>query len=197
MMNYSQLLNDSFAEKLPIKKIARKIYFMAPSCVFENHYDLQLDLYEEISDFLRLPLSSIRLVGSAHTGFSLVKNKLFSNIDSDLDIAVVDGQLYLRMFEHAFNQTNGWNDVSQFAKDSSAMNIKKEFMRCLGKGIIQPDLMPASPCKAEWSNFFGKLGDKYSNFCKSISARVYAHESFMTAKQQSAIEKYYANQGIQ
>lgn len=196
MINYGELLNQSLAEKMPIKKIARKVYFLAPSCAFEDHYDLQLDLYGEISDFLKLPLSAIRLVGSAHTGFSLVKNTPFDRKKSDLDIAIVDGQLYLRMFEHAFEQTNGWRDESQFSSDTEASNLKKKFMKHLGKGIICPDLMPSSPSKAQWSNFFGQLADKYSDFCNDITARVYAHESFMSAKQHSAIEKYFANQGI-
>lgn len=195
-MNYSQLLLDSAKNNLPLKKIATKIYFLSPSCAFENRYDLQLDLYEEICEFLDLPLSAIRLVGSAHTGFSLVKNTPFDRRTSDLDIAVVDGPLYLRMFEHAFLETEGWKNVAKFSGTRSATIRRSEFLRYLERGIIRPDLMPSSPHKARWENFFGKLADKYSHVCNGISAGIYARESFMSTKQQSAIQNFFANRGI-
>jgi hypothetical protein len=195
MFNYTQLLDDSWINKDPIHKIAKKIYFLAPSYAFESNSDLQLALYEEIGFFLNLPISSIRVVGSAHTGFSLVKGTPFDRITSDLDIAIIDGQLYLKMFESAFRQTDGWRDLSKFSNSRQAADKKIELLRYMNKGIICPELMPSSPSKAEWGNFFGKLGDKYSQFCNGISARVYAHDTFMSAKQHSAIEVYFSNKG--
>lgn len=151
-------------------------------------------MYEDICAHFRLPLAAIRVVGSAHTGFSLVKGTSFDPVHSDLDIAIVDSQLYLRLFEDAFLQTKGWSDVAMFSNGLRAREIKSEFLRYLRKGIIRPDLMPASPLKAEWTNYFGKLGDKHSNFCRGITAAVYALESFMAAKQESAIEKFLAGE---
>lgn len=55
--------------------------------------------------------------------------------------------------------------------------------------------MPSSPHKADWDNFFGKLGDEYSSFYNGISAGVYAKEIFMAAKQESALSAYISNQG--
>ena len=110
------------------------------------------------------------------------------------DIAVVDAHLFLNMFEFAFEVTNGWKDVAKFSNDSNARAARTDFLRYLSKGIIRPDLMPSSPEKAEWSNFFGKLGDKYASFCCGISVGVYARESFMAAKQETAIQKFLANE---
>ena len=196
-MDYKKLIEDCAVAHLPIRQIARQLYFLAPSFAFDGNHHLQLSLYEKICDFLRLPLSAIRLVGSGHTGFSLVKNTSFDKAISDLDIAIVDSQLYLDLFELAFNLTDGWRDVSKFSGEPlKQKTVRDEFLRYIRKGVIRPDLMPASPKKAEWENFFGKLGDEYSDFCNGISAGVYARESFMAAKQESAINAYLADKGI-
>jgi len=72
---------------------------------------------------------------------------------------------------------------------------QQNFLKYLRKGIVRPDLMPTSPRKAEWENFFGRLADDYSQFCNGISAGVYARELFLAAKQESAIKKYLTTQG--
>lgn len=195
-MNYKKLIEDCVKAHLPKRQIARQLYFLSPSFAFDGHLDLQLSLYEKICDFLQLPLSAIRLVGSGHTGFSLVKNTVFDKTNSDLDIAIVDSQLYLNLFELAFEATDGWKDVSKFSGSGQKQKTTKDnFLRYLRKGVIRPDLMPSSPRKAEWDNFFGKLADEYSNFCNGISAGVYAKELFMAAKQESALDAYISNQG--
>lgn len=196
-MDHKKLIEDCANAHLPTRQIARQLYFLAPSFAFTSNQQLQLSLYERICDYLKLPLSAIRLVGSGHTGFSLVKDTPFDKNKSDLDIAIVDASLYLDFFELAFNITDGWRDVSKFPGQPHQQREKKtEFLRYLRKGVIRPDLMPASPKKAEWDNFFGRLGDDYSDFCDGITAGIYARESFMAAKQESAIRTYLANKGI-
>lgn len=195
-MNHKKLIDDGARAHLPTRQIARQLYFLSPSFAFEGNQKLQLQLYERICEYLRLPLSAIRVVGSGHTGFSLVKNTPFDKEKSDLDIAIVDSHLYLELFELAFEITSGWRDVSKFSGPPAKQRTTKgEFLNYLRKGIIRPDLMPASPRKAEWENFFGKLGDDYSSICSGISAGVYARELFMATKQESAIEAYLATQG--
>lgn len=195
-MNHKKLIEDCVKAHLSKRQIARQLYFLSPSFAFNQNLDLQLGLYEKICDFLQLPLSAIRLVGSGHTGFSLVKNTTFDKDNSDLDIAIVDSQLYLKLFEIAFEITDGWKDVSKFSGSAKKQKTTKDdFLRYLRKGVIRPDMMPSSPHKAEWDNFFGKLGDEYSDFCNGISAGVYAKEIFMAAKQESALNAYISNQG--
>lgn len=195
-MNHKKLIDDGARAHLPKRQIARQLYFLSPSFAFAGNLTLQLGLYEKVCDFLKLPLSAIRLVGSGHTGFSLVKNTPFDKETSDLDIAIVDQGLYLDFFELAFDTTDGWQDVSKFSgTPQKQRQMKDDFLRYLRKGVIRPDLMPSSPRKAEWENFFGRLGDEYSDFCHGISAGVYARELFMAAKQESAIDAYLANPG--
>lgn len=195
-MNHKKLIEDCAKAHLPTRQIARQLYFLSPSFAFDGNHGLQLNLYEKICEFLKLPLSAIRVVGSGHTGFSLVKNTEFDRNKSDLDIAIVDSQLYLDLFELAFEITDGWRDVTKFSGSAQQqIKTKENFLRYLRKGVIRPDLMPSSPKKADWENFFGKLGDEYSNFCNGISAGVYARELFMAAKQESAIDAYLANPG--
>ena len=195
-MDHKKIIEDGAQAKLPIRRIARQLYFLAPSYAFYSNYELQLQLYERICEFMKLPLSAIRLVGSGHTGFSLVKNTLFHKKNSDLDIAIVDSNLYLELFELAFDLTNGWRDSSKFpGRGLQQRENQLYFLKYLRKGIVRPDLMPTSPRKAEWENFFGRLADDYSQFCNGVSAGVYARELFMAAKQESAIDKYLITQG--
>lgn len=195
-MNHKKLIEDCAKAHLPKRQIARQLYFLSPSFAFDGNQGRQLSLYEKICESLKLPISAIHIVGSGHTGFSLVKNTAFDSGKSDLDIAIVDSRLYLDLFELAFEITDGWHDVTKFSGSAEQQkNTKLSFLRYLRKGVIRPDLMPSSPRKAEWENFFGKLGDEYSDLCNGISAGVYARESFMAAKQESAIDAYLANQG--
>lgn len=195
-MNHKNLIDEGAKAHLPKRQIVRQLYFLSTSFAFDGNLTLQLGLYEKVCDYLKLPLSAIRLVGSGHTGFSLVKNTPFDRSKSDLDIAIVDQGLYLDFFELAFETTQGWSDVSKFSgSPEKQKRTKEDFLRYLRKGVIRPDLMPSSPRKAEWENFFGKLGDEYSNFCNGISAGVYARELFMAAKQESAIDAYLSNPG--
>lgn len=196
-MDYRALIEESAKAHLPKRQIARQLYFLTPSFAFQGNIQLQLGLYEKVCNFLKLPLTSIRLVGSGHTGFSLVKDTPFDKNSSDLDIAIVDQQLYLDLFELAFEETQGWSDTSKFSGTPTEQREKKtSFLKYLRKGVIRPDLMPASPRKAEWENFFGKLADDYSGFCDGISAGVYARENFMAAKQESAINEYLSKKEI-
>lgn len=195
-MNHKKIIEDGAQAHLPIRQIARQLYFLAPSYAFDGNYELQLQLYERICEFMKLPLSAIRLVGSGHTGFSLVKNTWFNKESSDLDIAIVDSNLYLELFELAFDLTDGWSDVSKFpGKGGQQRSNQQNFLKYLRKGIVRPDLMPTSPRKAEWENFFGRLADDYPQFCNGISAGVYARELFLAAKQESAIKKFLITQG--
>jgi len=158
---------------------------------------LQLELYEEISEHLDVALSAINLIGSGHTDFSLIKGTDFSKENSDLDVAIVDSRLFLELFEQSFETTNGWNHTNLFPGDKPVkqQENRRQFLRYIGKGIIRPDLMPNSPERASWTNFFGKLAWKYQDFCNGISAGIYASETFMAAKQERAIEHYLATKG--
>ena len=196
-MDYRQLIDEGARTRLHVRRISKQLYFLAPSFVFDGNYGLQLELYERICEFLNLPLACIRLVGSGHTGFSLIHNTPFNRESSDLDVAIVDPKLYLELFELAFDVTNGWSDVSKFpGRGEGQRRSKEQFLKYLRKGVIRPDLMPASPKKADWENFFGLLADDYSKFCNGLSAGVYASELFLAAKQESALTKYLTTQGV-
>ncbi|WP_395010222.1 hypothetical protein [Undibacterium sp.] len=195
MLHRDLILNAAKADHA-VTKIARQLYFLTSSYAFHKNHDTQLELYEKICVKFSLPLSAIRLVGSAHTGFSLVKGTNFDKSTSDLDIAIVDSGLYLQLFQMAFKETNAWSDTSKFPGIATKQIANKDnFLKYLRKGVIRPDLLPSSPLKADWENFFGKLSDEYSAFCNQISAGVYATEHFMAAKQESALNIYLSNQG--
>jgi len=57
--------------------IANKYYNLAPSDIFQNELDLEYKIKDRISQYLSLPLSSIKIVGSSHIGSSPFKKTVF------------------------------------------------------------------------------------------------------------------------
>ncbi|PKO24870.1 MAG: hypothetical protein CVU35_07065 [Betaproteobacteria bacterium HGW-Betaproteobacteria-8] len=197
MNRAEELIKKSASQGDSVDRIARKVYLMLPTHAFKDAYDIQLDLFSEISSFVDIPISSIHIIGSAKTGISLVKGTTFSSEKSDIDIAIVDPSLYTKKFEHSFQISNGWKNLSTFsANPVDAANKRKQFLDYLDRGVFCPNCMPHSPDRAEWLSFFGRLSDTYSHFCNGISAWIYASEYFLTYKQQSAIKKYLADKGL-
>lgn len=191
------LIKSSASEGESIDRITRKVYLMLPTYAFDGAYDIQLDLFSEISTFLNIPISSIRIIGSAQTGISLINGTTFSAVTSDIDVAIVDHALYTKKFEQSFQISNGWKNLAAFgSKPVEAANKRNHFVDLLNRGIFCPNYMPHSPDRADWLSFFGRLSDKYSNFCNGISAWIYASEYFLTYKQQTAIKKYLNDKGL-
>lgn len=197
MNSAEELIKQSTINGDGIDRIARKVYLILPAHAFKDNYDTQLDLFSEVSLFLQIPISSIHIIGSAKTGFSLVKGTAFSQENSDIDIAIVDSSLYTKKLEQSFQISNGWKDLSTFAVDPvDASRKRNQFLEYLNKGILRPEYMPHSEIRADWLSFFGRLSDTYSHFCNGVSGWIYASEYFLTYKQESAIKKYLADKGL-
>lgn len=174
-------------------RIARQLYFLRTPHVFEGLEDMQLNLYEEICAYAKVPLSAVKIIGSAHTGFSLTKNTPFDPKSSDLDVAIIDKHLYIYFFEKLYIETNHWSDINKFGNDINAQRRNEVFMRHLEKGIINISCMPSIPEKSNWTNFFGKLSSKHSSYYNNINAFIYATDLFLVEKQKSALSQFIIN----
>lgn len=58
-------------------EITRKIYLTYPTNALEGKEEEQFEILNEISDFFKIPIINIHVVGSAKLGCSLIKDKLF------------------------------------------------------------------------------------------------------------------------
>ena len=173
--------------------IARKLFLILPTVVFLDKPDDQYRVYSQLCAAFSMPISSIEIVGSAKTGFSLWKGHLFAPGTSDLDIGIVDGTLFLKMFEAAFSASKGFSDESVFSSKKDANQFKWN----LNHGICVPRLMPRCPEKTKWLLLFGALSRENKNLFSSVSAYIYASEKFFEMKQIAAIDKFLAQKGIE
>ncbi len=167
--------------------IARKLYLCYPTHAFmgdEKSYDMQFDIYNEISEYFNISINSIKAAGSGQTGHSFYKNTDFNPGKSDLDIAIIDLNLFNRYIEIVYKNTNGLRDRSKFKDDGTY----KQYCSYLAKGIFRPDLMPYCKERREWFAFFNKLSERYFELFKDINAGIYASQQFFEFKQAESLE---------
>ncbi|MBL8516113.1 MAG: hypothetical protein JNM76_03995 [Betaproteobacteria bacterium] len=174
------------------REIARKLYLILPTAAFLDNADDQYRVFSRVSDSLGVPISAVQIVGSAKTGISLVKGTRFRAAESDLDIAIVDPGLYIRMMEVALKVSKSFNDGLLWEDKLS----RDQFLFNLQRGIFVPRLMPRCSQKTEWITLFGDLTRDFKALFKSVSAYVYASETFFEAKQIEAVKHFLSTKGI-
>lgn len=171
-------------------EIARKLYLTYPTNVFVGNEEMQFDIFNKISQFFNIPITSVQVVGSAKTGHSFYKNQSFVKGISDLDIAIVDANLFVQYVDKVFQLTKGFSDRTGFHRFPDGSSSFQSYKEYLSKGIFRPDLMPSGILKAEWRSFFGRLSGKYSDTFKSINAGIYLSQTFFEQKQKQSIKDY-------
>lgn len=173
-------------------EIARKIYLSYPTNIFVGNEETQYEIFNSISNFFSIPFSSIQVVGSAKTGFSFYQNRRFIQGESDLDIAIIDTDLFVKYVDAVFVDTKGFSSLTKFPFRNNRSTFN-EYKSYLCKGIFRPDLMPSGELRAEWNSFFGKLSSKHLDLFKSINAGIYLSQNFFEHKQKQSIKDYIKN----
>lgn len=107
---YNEAIKIALANKINSIVIARKIYLSYPTHVFKNKQELEFELLDSISTHFNIPFKTIQVVGSSKTGFSYYKKKDFMEGASDLDIAIIDTNLFLSYSEQVFKITKGFRN---------------------------------------------------------------------------------------
>lgn len=189
-MNYLHSIQIGLDARKKHIEIARKIFLSHPTYAFVGHEETQFEILNEISEHFKISISNIQVVGSSKIGESLHKKTRFANKISDLDIAIIDANLFIYHTEHVFSSTKGFSDLTGFSLNRRGISNHTEYKDYVVKGIFRPDLMPSGPERAEWSSFFGKLSSKYSAMFKSINAGIYLSQRFFEVKQSSVIKTY-------
>jgi len=183
----------SVVEKRP--ELARKIYISYPTKVFQGREDIQFDILNKISMFFNVPFSSVQVIGSAKTGYSYVKQKDFLEGKSDLDISIINSELFMRYMELSYRVTKGYKDLSKFPRDKEGKSVDSYYKKCIANGIFRPDLMPTCEEKANWQAFFNKLSGEYYKLFKNINAGIYATQYFFEFKQIESLSIYMEKLG--
>ncbi|MFP2505526.1 hypothetical protein [Buttiauxella gaviniae] len=173
--------------------IIGQIYLSMPTFAFENSYEKQYEIMQKISNRLDIPYYNIQVTGSAKIGVSLHKKTAFSAASSDLDVAIIDRDLFVKISEKIHIETNGLTRGDLFPKykdknTGKQVDKHEDYKRNLLKGILMDNCMPLGDTKRSWVKFFEDLSSEYRKDFKSISGAIYLSQYYFVNKQKSIIQ---------
>jgi hypothetical protein len=99
-------IEKGLADNKSHHEIIRKVYLTYPTMVLVGKEEKQFEILDEICDHFRIPINHIQVCGSAKTGTSFFQNRPFEEKSSDLDVAIIDTNLYKHYIEWVFEITN-------------------------------------------------------------------------------------------
>jgi hypothetical protein len=173
--------------------LARKIYLSYTTFVFENDEEIAFQIRNAIRNKFNIPFTCIKVCGSSQTGISFFKNRKFIKGESDLDVAIIDLNLFNKYSELSHQVTKGYSDLSSFSNTNGARHDTR-FLSSLNRGFFNPFFMPQCKQKTEWHQFFTSLSNFYVDIFKNINAGIYASEYFFETKQEECINEYIKDQ---
>ncbi|MDD5328582.1 MAG: hypothetical protein PHX38_01145 [Sulfuricella sp.] len=164
----------------------KKVFLSYPCNYFLDHPEVQFEIFNKISCEFKIPFSSIRISGSAHTGYSFIKKRPFLERESDLDVAIIDARLFQQLLEQCYERSEGFRP--DMFPTEEGKSLRNQFLNYSGRGILRPDLMPKGPEKQRIWSFFNRLSNEYAERFKNINAGIYLSETIYTLKQRSSIQ---------
>ncbi len=182
------MIRDDLKNKVSNDDILKKIYFSAPAFAFEDDCSKQYEIINEISNTLDIPYYNIHVTGSAKLGVSLHKKTAFNKVSSDLDVAIIDRNLFVTLSEKIYEETRSFSNMSKFGRDREGVSHGDKYKAYLQKGMIMTKYMPSGITKKNWDSIFRELSTKHHKDFKSISGVVYLSQSFFINKQRSILK---------
>ena len=167
---------------------ARKEFLTDNAVYFADKKDLYLAVKDDISTDLNIPLSLIRICGSAYWGKSFVEERDFVPGDSDLDVALIDQMLYVQCLSEVRQMTRNFSNLTAFSGGANVPLLFQDY--AYKKGIIRTDVMPRTRTKQRLISVSDKISRKYASDFSSISFAIYDSENSFTVKQILSTRKF-------
>jgi len=186
-MDRVKIIKHDLKNRVNHDDILKKIYFSTPTFAFEGDCEKQYKIINEISIRFGIPYYNIHIAGSAKLGVSLHKRTSFTKNSSDLDVAIIDRDLFIKLSEKIYKETRSFSNMSNFIRDNKGISHGDKYKTYLQKGIVMTQYMPAGETKKEWDTFFRNLSGCYHNDFKSISGVVYLSQEYFINKQRSIL----------
>ncbi len=147
-------------------------------------------MINSICTYFKIPFKAIQVAGSSKTGFSYFKKKEFVPGNSDLDIAIIDSNLFFYYAQLVFQETIGFKNLSNFGRTEQGESKFEIYKDYLIRGIFRPDLMPVCEARKKWFTFFNKLSQDYIDIFSDINAGIYLSEYYFEFKQSQIVDWY-------
>jgi hypothetical protein len=121
-------------------------------------------------------------------GYSFIKDRPFRPGDSDLDIAVISADLFVRCLEEANKVTRAYRDNTSFPRRDN-VNVLDLFLDTAAKrGMVRLDLMPKCLFLTGIQQELRKATSVYSHLFSQINCAVYCSEFLFVQKQAGLVE---------
>lgn len=158
---------------------------------FLDKKNIYLDIKDEISSELGVPLSMIKICGSAYWGRSFIKDEPFEPSISDLDVALIDAGLFVKCLSEVREETRNYSNLTRFLGNPTNPIMFQDY--AVKKGIIRIDIMPVTRSKKILEHTSDAISKKYVNHFSKISFMIYDSEKSFTVKQIGAFSKFRNN----
>lgn len=177
------------------REMARKLYLSYPTCALADDPETEYAIRNRFASLYSVPLTGVQVIGSAKTGFSLIKKSAFAARTSDLDVAVIDSRVFHQFWEDAYETSRGF-EANRFQDPLQDGQIiigggQRRFLSYLQRGIIAPDYLPPGHLRQRLIADANRISSNHKQHFAKISAFFYASEIFFQSKQQDAVEKHW------
>jgi len=172
-----------------IDVLVDRLYLSSPTYSFISEDDSTYMILNEISNNFSIPFKHIYVTGSAHIGFSLKTSTEFTSKSSDLDIAIVDSNLFEIILNKISDETMYFSNKSVFKNEQ----MYKSYISNIAKGLIHPRYFPFGKTKKTWDTFFYTLTMKHSEKYNKITACLFLSENSFKKKQKNSVSYFRAN----
>lgn len=165
---------------------ARRLFMQERAASLHGDQHREFQIKTKVSKFFDISYSSVSFCGSAQIGFSIHKNRLFVPGESDLDIAIIDTNLYQKAWIDIITTTRAFSDPTPFSPKTST-HIELFQSQILRRGMIRISAMPKSAIKQRWTQFEHEIGLEHTDLFKTITIAIYINEYAFCWKQDSSI----------
>lgn len=181
--DFKRILVDN---SISVSEIVKQYIIFGTPFIFKDDESLYYQLKKKIANHFTISsINSIMVVGSSKLGFSISPLKDFRNIqdDSDIDVAIVDNEIFDNFWERVFEY-----NIEITSRTEKEDNNYRKFLEYFFKGWMRPDLLPFGFIgKNEWFDFFNSIS--YKEFDgRKVTAAIYRNEYFFKKYHENNIE---------
>lgn len=167
---------------------ARMEFLTDSAAYFDDKKKIYIEIKDDISSELNIPLSMIRICGSAYWGQSFETALPFRPSESDLDVALINSALFVRCLSEVRQTTRNFSNLTAFSGGAREPIIFQDY--AYKKGIIRIDIMPKTKSKRSLDTISEAMSRKYDKHFSKVSFMIYDSEHSFTVKQITPTTKF-------
>lgn len=184
-MDRREAIRNGATAQISSEELAMRMLVLAPTVAFQGREETGFGIVEECARFLNVSVRSVHCCGSAKLGFSPRSNADFALGSSDLDLAIIDTECFIRCISAVIKETRQFRDRTGFAEGAY-----RSFSTYTVRGIFRPDFMPDCELARSWTKFFDDISRRHQSVFSKITATVYLSDDSFKMRQAESIDHF-------